>query len=369
MNVALTVEVDRGDLHRTRVVEDPARALEAGEARLRVDAFALTSNNVTYAVAGDMLRYWDFFPAEAPWGRVPVWGFAEVNESRHDDLQVGTRVYGYLPMGTELVVAPGNVDDSGFTDLAPHRGAMAAAYNRYAAQPALPTGGDAVDAARHAEDQRMVLYPLFVTSFLIDDGIGDVLERAGSGGGRVVISSASAKTSFGTAFCARRRDGVETVGLTSPSNVGFVESLGVYDAVIPYGGALPVDDVPTVFVDIAGSAEVRFAVHDAMAAQLVSSMIVGITHWDAAPVEAALPGPAPAMFFAPDRITARTREWGPEVLAERLDAAWQSYGTWTDGWLRYEHHRGPDALVEVFTSMLDNAADPKAGHVHTLQTE
>lgn len=350
----MNFEVDRTDLHRCRVVDDPRRDLGPGEARLEVDAFALTANNITYAVAGDMLRYWDFFPTEAPWGRVPVWGFADVMESRHDDLAVGTRVYGYLPMGTELVVSPGRVDNTGFTDRAAHRAAMAAAYNRYARQPSPPAGG------AHAEDQRMVLSPLFVTSFLIDDAIAD---GAPAPGDRVILSSASSKTALGTAFCLRRRGDLEVIGLTSPGNVTVVESLGVYDRVVGYGDEAALDVAPSVFVDIAGSAAVRLAVHEHLGADLRSSMIVGVTHWDAPPASGALPGPAPSMFFAPDRIAARSRDWGREELDARLEAVWREYAAWTDGWLRYEHHAGPEALEQVYRALLDNAADPTVGFV------
>jgi hypothetical protein len=260
-------EVDRTDLHHCRLVDAGSRALEPGEARLAVDAFALTTNNITYAVAGDMLRYWNFFPTDEPWGRIPVWGFADVVESRHDELPVGVRVYGYLPMGTELIVLPGRVDDGGFTDLAPHRSAMAAAYNRYARQPVDPSGGS------HAEDQRMVLSPLFFTSFLIDDAIFEAIGEAigEAAGGRVILSSASSKTALGTAFCLRRRSGVEVVGLTSRSNVEFVASLGLYHRVAAYDDDPTFESLPTVFVDIAGSAGVRHRIHEQLADDLAVS--------------------------------------------------------------------------------------------------
>ena len=79
-----TVETNRSDITQARVVQDPRPELQPGQSRLRVDAFGLTANNVTYAVFGDMLGYWKVFPATDSadqWGRVPVWGFAEVVES------------------------------------------------------------------------------------------------------------------------------------------------------------------------------------------------------------------------------------------------------------------------------------------------
>ena len=98
--------VKRDDLHRCRIVEQPQAAPGPGQALLAIDSFGLSSNNVTYAVMGDAMSYWDFFEAEEGWGRVPVWGFATVAASAHDELPEGTRVYGYLPMSTELLVTP-----------------------------------------------------------------------------------------------------------------------------------------------------------------------------------------------------------------------------------------------------------------------
>ena len=134
MSDRAVIEVRRDEHATTRVVEGtgPAQELEPGEALLRVDTFALTANNVTYAVLGDVLQYWKFFPgSEEGWGRVPVWGFADVVASQAEGVDVGARVYGYLPMATHLVVQPARVSGSGFADGAPHRAELPAVYNRY----------------------------------------------------------------------------------------------------------------------------------------------------------------------------------------------------------------------------------------------
>ena len=55
--------VKRDDLRESRVAESEAPELEPGQALLRVDTFGLTANNVTYAVMGEAMSYWDFFPA------------------------------------------------------------------------------------------------------------------------------------------------------------------------------------------------------------------------------------------------------------------------------------------------------------------
>ena len=70
----------KDDLHRCRFVDAAPPELEPGQALLSVEAFGLTSNNITYAMFGQAMSYWSFFPAEEGWGRMPVWGFAEVAE-------------------------------------------------------------------------------------------------------------------------------------------------------------------------------------------------------------------------------------------------------------------------------------------------
>ena len=74
--------VKREDLRECRIAESEVADLAPGQALLRVDSFGLTANNVTYAVFGETMSYWDFFPAGEGWGRVPMWGFAEVERRR-----------------------------------------------------------------------------------------------------------------------------------------------------------------------------------------------------------------------------------------------------------------------------------------------
>ena len=74
-------EVLRDDLNQIRTVETPPLVPQTGELVLRIEKFALTSNNITYGVAGDIIGYWQFFPAEGDWDRIPVWGIGEVTSS------------------------------------------------------------------------------------------------------------------------------------------------------------------------------------------------------------------------------------------------------------------------------------------------
>lgn len=354
-------EVRRDDLRTCRVVPRTPAPLADGEARVRVDRFAFTANNVTYGVVGEQIGYWRFFPAEEGWGRIPVWGFGDVVESRHADVEVGLRVFGYFPMSTDLVVAPGDASPAGFVDRAPHRRDLPPVYSRY-----LATAGDPLwEPAR--EDHLMLFRPLFMTSFLIDDFLAD---RGLFGAESVVVASASSKTAIGLAYClsrARRAPG-GVVGLTSPGNRAFVESLGCYDRVVAYDEipSLPADR-PAVLVDMAGNDGVRRAVHARLREALRYSCLVGITHWDAgAPSAEPLPGPQPEFFFAPTRIEERAREWGPTGFQERVADAWRGFVAFTDGWLRIVRDAGPEAVRRVYLETLAGRIDPREGRILSM---
>ena len=125
--------VNRAKLSETQTVQSIfPDTPEDGQCLLRIDHFALTANNITYAVAPDAMGYWNFFPSDqGGFGRVPVWGYAEVIASAHPQIATGTRVYGYLPMSTHLMIQPGKINPFGMTDMVPHRQDMSPIYNQY----------------------------------------------------------------------------------------------------------------------------------------------------------------------------------------------------------------------------------------------
>ena len=357
----MTLETKRSALAETRIVDDPVVALADGQCRLRVDHFALTTNNVTYGVVGDMMRYWHVFPApESPevWGRIPTWGFAEVVESRCDDVPVGERLFGFLPMSDETVITPGRIDERGLSDVAPHRTELAGAYNRYQRTSTDPT------YRSDREFHQMVLFPLFFTSFVIDDFLAD---NDDFGAEQLVISSASSKTSIGVAKLAQRR-GLPTIGLTSPSNVAFVEQLGVYTTVVPYDAVDTLERRPTNYIDVAGNQDLVFAVHSRFDGLLGHSMIVGNTNWDSGTLpHADLPAPAPAFFFAPSQIAKRTKEWGRDELDDRISGAWHDYAEWCDGWIEFVPAVGAEAIVDAWGTLVAGRPDPTVGTICSFQ--
>jgi hypothetical protein len=347
--------VKRDDLRECRIAESQPPAVGPGQALLRVDTFGMTANNVTYAVMGEAMSYWDFFPAGDGWGRVPMWGFAEVEQSEVEGVEVGTRVYGYLPPSSHLLVTPTSVDERGFTDGSPHRAALPSAYHRY-----LASGHDPFYRS-DTEDVQMLLRPLFYTSFLIDDQLAD---EGLTGRGPILISSASSKTAIAAAFLLARREGVEPIGLTSPGNAEFVKGLGIYGRTVAYDEIDSLDRGSATYVDIAGDGAVRQAVHSHFGDELAHSMAVGITHWEELGTgQGDLPGPAPAFFFAPDRVVKRSTDWGPAGLEQRVAEAWHPFCEWTAGWLEMLRGNGFDGVKSAYLDVLESRVDPKTAHV------
>jgi Protein of unknown function (DUF2855) len=287
-----------------------------------------------------------------------MWGFAEVAESLADGVNPGTRVFGYLPPSSHLLVSPADAGEAGFVDGSPHRAPLPSAYHRY-----LATGADPFYRP-DTEEIQMLLRPLFFTSFLIDDQLADdgLATRA-----PVLISSASSKTAIAAAFLLARREGVELVGLTSPRSTEFIEGLGIYDRTVAYDAIDSLTRGPATYVDVAGDGEVRLAVHSHYGDELLHSMAVGVTHWEEFGAGAGeLPGPQPTFFFAPDRVTKRAADWGRDGLETRVADAWHPFCQWTAGWLETIRGAGFEAVRDAYLGVLEGRVDPKHAYALSL---
>jgi hypothetical protein len=351
--------VHRTDLHGCRFVRADSPSPDDGQALLRIESFGLTSNNITYVVFGEAMKYWDFFPASDPdWGKLNVWGYAHVEESQHPDLAPGTRVYGYLPCSSRLLVVPDRINQKGFVDAAPHRAALPSAYQGYR-----DVGSDPVYSA-DLEAEHILFFPLFFTSFLIDDFLAD---EKFFGADTVVLSSASSKTAIIAAYLLAKREGVEIVGLTSAGNRDFVEGLNVYDSVYLYEDVSRLPGERAVYVDVSGDGAVRTDIHAHYGDRLAHSAAVGMTHWtQMAQGAGELDGPRPVFFFAPDRITKRGADWGTATLDRNVAEAWAPFAQWASDWLRVERISSEDDIQRAYLELLDGKVDPTAGTVVDL---
>jgi hypothetical protein len=351
--------VSRSDLRRTAFVpaaHGPDAALDTGEILVRISRFAMTANNVTYGAVGEMIGYWTFFPAPEGWGRIPVWGFADVVRSQSGSVAVGERLYGYFPMSQYLVLRPDRVAAGSFVDATPHRASLPPVYNQYTRVT--------VDADPEREALTAIFRPLFGTSYLLDD----YLEENGLFGARTaVLSSASSKTALGLAFLLTQAKRCAVVGLTSAGNRDFVARTGYYTTVLTYEEVAKLSrDEPTVFVDFSGNAGVLKAVHERLGDTLKQSILVGMTHWQQMAPAVDLPGPTPAFFFAPDRVKKRIEDWGSAEFQRRLGEAMGRFLGSASGWLRVVEGQGPAALESVYHGMVEGRVNPAEGHVLSL---
>ena len=53
------LEIDRSDIRQRRMSTEAAPSAGAGDITFKLDEFALTSNNISYALSGDFLDYCD----------------------------------------------------------------------------------------------------------------------------------------------------------------------------------------------------------------------------------------------------------------------------------------------------------------------
>ncbi|OKO67886.1 DUF2855 family protein [Bradyrhizobium sp. NAS96.2] len=352
--------VIRNDLQQCKVIETrlpDAAALPADALLVKVTRFAFTANNITYAVIGEQLKYWQLFPAPKDYGIIPVWGFGEVLASKHPGVAAGETLFGYFPMATHLVIEAADVSKRGLRDGAAHRQEVSPVYNAYAR-----VSGDPTYAGQQG-DFRALMLPLFMLSFLVDDFLA---ENDFYGARRVILSSASSKTALGLAHLLHKR-GIRVIGLTSKGNVDFVTSLGCYDDVVTYDevGAIPSAE-PVAYVDMAGNSALREALHRHFGDRMVYSGRVGLTHRASEPDEPTLPGAKPVWFFAPDQIRKRAKEWGPGGIDQRFGAAWSELVPHLPNWLEVVERRGPAAVREAYLDTLQGRVPPDQGLILSL---
>lgn len=352
----LSLQIQKANLYKAQVSKQEIPKIQSGEILLKIEKFALTSNNITYAVSGEKLRYWSFFPVEEPWGIIPAWGFAEVVESLHPEISVGERCYGYFPMSSYWTLQPTKVSDFGFRDGVEHRAKLPSLYNHYMRVSKSPSFPPPV------EDYQPIVHPLFATSFLAYHFLKD---QDFFGAKQIALTSASSKTGLALAYMLhqnRESDGLEIVGLTSPSNLDFVKSTGYYDQVISYDLAstdlLPKD---TVIVDFAGNAKLMDALRIHLADALKHIVLIGLTDWKS--TDGFKEGPKSAFFFVPAYIREKYQEWGPQKTTAMINQAMAGFVAESKNLIEITYVDELAQLRDLYLEMLDGKVDPKKGYI------
>ncbi len=358
-NVELIVR--RDTLSDTRITRGPLPDLADGTVLAAIDKFGLTANNITYGVVGERIGYWNFFPTPDPaFGKIPVWGFATIVASRHDEVPVGTRLYGYFPMSSHVTLTPTRITKGGLIDGALHRAQLPAVYNAYAR-----TNDDGAELSA-LEDARCLYFPLFSTSFVLYDYLVD---NDWFGVSQVVIASASSKTAFGLACLLARHEGARprVIGLTSARNTAFVTGLGFYDEVYAYDAVDELDaSQPAALIDMSGDGPLLARLHHHFGENVKLSSGVGVTHWQAERMQADLPGAKPRMFFAPAQFAKRDQDWGPGEARRRAGQASIAIIRALGDKIRVSHHQGAASVEAAFSRMLSGQVGADEGLILSL---
>jgi hypothetical protein len=359
-----TFEVQKDQWTNTRIKTEKFDGnLDQDQVLLKVDRFALTANNISYCLAGDTLGYWQFFPADNGFGRVPAMGYANVAASNHPDIMVGDRYWGFYPMSNYLIVQAGNVTSSGFSDVVPYRQHLAPIYSRFDNIKANPLYEEA------REDQDLLLRGLFLTSWLVDDFMFD---NDYFGANAYVITCASSKTSIALAFTVQQRGGKKTIGMTSEKNVEFCQSLGCYNEIITYDQAQTLDNnEPIMIVDMAGNFSSMQDLHEHFQDNVKYSCSVGATHqanqkdFNVGDMNS-FPGATPTFFFAPTQAQKRTEEWGSGEVTKRIGLSLQSFQRYSDQWMNMKRGKGIKKIGEIFVEITLGNISPSDGFILSL---
>ncbi|KAI8917086.1 hypothetical protein DFJ77DRAFT_547912 [Powellomyces hirtus] len=350
--------VEQGDIGKVIFKAVPIPDLKKNEILCRIDTFGLSANNVTYAMLGRSYRYFDFFPVagdtEKKYGKVPVWGMATVTRSNHTEIPTGERIYGYFPLAQYEVI---KVSSSGFTPAffyteRPHLPADRKVYNQLFRQK-----GDPFYDAKH-EGEMMLFRPLYWTSFFLDDYIN---ENGYFNAKTVVISSASSKTAFCYAFLAKQR-GIHTIALTSPSNVGFVKSLGFYDDIVTYENLKQLPKVDSLYVDVSGSKDLAKQVHAHLGSNLKRALSVGMSN--AGEAKGEFPE-GTEIFFAPPWMKKRQEELRGTLL-DIMRKSWKSSMDRVEDWVNVQRLTGTANVEKTWLAMVNGRTPPDIGYVLSL---
>jgi hypothetical protein len=366
-------QIQKTHITDSRIVDNDIsnNTLAPGQVMLAIDKFALTANNITYAVVGEQIGYWQFFPPHSQaadgskvdtqgWGVLPVWGFADVVASKCDDVPVGERLFGYFPPASHLLMEPTKIGKTSWIDGSKHRSQLPAGYNVYRRVEAEP-GYD-----KSHEDNRMLLFPLHITSFALYDFFQ---ENKWFGASQLVMISASSKTSTGLAYGIQNDSSIDNpapqlVALTSARNLKMVKGLNAYDTALTYDEISKIDaSKATLIVDMSGNTDILSKLHKHLGDNMKFCSNVGVTHWQDFGESEDIIKERSEFFFAPSQIQKRLQEWGPQGFDQKS----REYLSLSIGksreWLKMTDLDGLSGMQAIFEDVCEGKVPPDAGLV------
>ncbi|KAJ4300721.1 hypothetical protein N0V90_002809 [Kalmusia sp. IMI 367209] len=256
---------DKSDYSKHRLVTIPATppsALAPSSLRLKTKILGQTTNNLTYALLGFALGWWDIYPqpenTPAPYNDrskyacIAGWGYAEIVQSTVPDIPAGASVFGYLHIGTgtwDVRVKHTNLKNQ-IVVLDEHRQHLWKIYNRLQVHPPLSELEHTKGADSLGWDSLM--YVLFGTGHNLSTfgfawkdsvrihpaGEGNwTAEDANVGDATVIVLNAGGKTGMSFAYALRQDRPKEhqprtIIGVGSEASKPLLEKSGFYDEVL-----------------------------------------------------------------------------------------------------------------------------------------
>lgn len=358
------IQIDKSHLEQCKTVQQSIdyNSLGTDQVVLEVESFGFSANNITYALMGDKMGYWGFFPADDGYGILPIWGFATVVFSNHSDIKIGEKVFGYLPMASHIVVTAGEVSGSSFYDVDPARKSISSVYDQYVRC--------AVDPGYRAdkEDWQLNFRPLFMTSFVLDDYVGEHITENTKA---VILTSASSKTAYGAGFLLKhfkqeRGGQYEVIGLTSAHNVEFTKNCGCYDNVLSYEdyAALQQHD-NTIILDFAGNKPLLLNLQSYLGDAMQAMIFIGAT--DVESQKESFAGELRGeLFFAPSQVKKRTKEWGGPGFMQKYAMGWHAFSSHIEPVLSTTHFKGVEAITDLYRNGLEGKFETDKMYVVTF---
>ncbi len=246
--------------------------------RVQTSILALTTNNVSYAIGGSLLHWWDTYPVpkyvgspyndHTRYGTVSGWGYAKVLEST-TSITTGTLLKGYFPFSTiptdlQLTAAPvlGH-----WIETSPHRAEVMPFYHRYFASSSLFSSA----LSNHELDSLAwdsLIGVLWECSYLFNHFVFSTKKAllthpsgtdlpwtaadADLSQATVILLAASAKTAllFADQLRNAREPGTDPlaiIGVTSGTSVPFVQKTRFHTSVLSY------DELDQIHVSLANN--------------------------------------------------------------------------------------------------------------------
>ena len=364
-------QVSKSNYVDCRIVNNDlsSHTLLEGQVLVKVDKFALTANNITYAVVAEQIGYWQFFPPHADtanvsddrsaWGVLPVWGFADVIKSNNADVPIGERLFGYFPPATHLLMHPTKISATSWIDGSEHRAALPVGYNIYRKVESEP------GYKKNHEDHRMLLYPLHITSFALYDYFQN---NNWFGASQLVMISASSKTSTGLAYGVKNDvNAPSLVALTSARNMAMVESLGVYDTTLSYEQIAQIDATkPTLIVDMSGNGQVLNDLHKHLGDNMQFCSNVGVTHWTKMKTGPDFIKARSEFFFAPSQLQKCIKECTMEGFEQKSGKYLAHSFAKSREWLKMTGIEGLQGMADIYPDVCEGRIPPEAGLIISM---